>query len=513
MSTALHRWGLTAARHPVIVLAAWLLVALGVVGLLRTQTPSVSTTITLMTPTPALGLMIGLVVGISYALFIVHRYRRTTGTDKAEAVAQAVATAGRAVLFAGSTVVIVLLGLLVLRIGFVTTMAVTAAVTVMLAVALALSAVPALLALLPRPRPVSPTSAQPGRFDRAATSWMRVVTRHPWVTIGGVVVGLGALAVPAASLQLGMPWDAVAATGSDQRTTYDEVTDTLDEGANAPLLVVVQPTDGTVDLDQMQAWQQQLDTYDGVVSVRLMGAAPDHSLALFTVVSSTGPTDQATSDLVTTLRSTTLDGAESLDVTGMAAPDLDLTQRLADAIPVYVAIVAGLSLLVLVLVFRSVLLPVTATAGFLLSIGATMGLVVTAFSHQGWLVGVDRPGPILSFLPIMATGVLYGLAMNHQVFLGASVREAYLAGTDAREAIVVGFRNAGAVVVAAVVIMVSVFAGFVLSDDTTIRQLGFALSAGVLIDAFVVRMALVPAVLQVAGRSTWWFPGRRTVRS
>lgn len=470
------------------------------------------------TSTPALGLMLGLAVGIDYALFLVHKQRSLRsrlGLDPVEATARATATAGGAVLFAGSTVVIALLGLLTLGMGFVTTMAVTAAVTVALAVALGLTAVPALLGLVgsrgraPSHAPTADGAAHHGRFGRAAERWVRTVTARPAATITAVVIALGALAVPAAAMELGMPSGATAEPGSPSRVAYDGVTRTLGEGANAPLVVAVTPADPAGgDLDQLETWQGELGDRADVADVRLMGSSPDSGLVLFTVVPDGGPTDQATADLVTDLRDAELTGADAVGVTGLTALNIDLSSALAAAIPVYVVLVAGLSLVVLLLVFRSVVVPLAATAGFLLSIGATMGLVVAVFGHADLsrLVGVDRAGPMLSFLPIMATGILYGLAMDYQVFLGTSIREEHVHGAPARRAVVAGFHHASRVVVAAAVIMIAVFGGFVLSTDTTIRQFGFALSAGILIDAFLVRMTLVPAVLHLAGERAWWLP-------
>ncbi|MFK5646976.1 MMPL family transporter [Ornithinimicrobium sp. LYQ121] len=472
------------------------------------------------TSTPALGLMLGLAVGIDYALFIVHKQRSLQvrfGLDTIESTAHAVATAGGAVLFAGATVVIALLGLLTLGMGFVSTMAVTAAITVVLAVALALTALPALLGLLGRSRGraaaqhQAPPEPRHGRshFGRAAQRWITATTARPTLTIVLVVLALGALAVPASQMQLGMPSGAVSAPGSEQRTTYDAVSDALGEGANAPLIVALTPTDpDAVDQDRLEAWQAELADHEGAANVTLMGSSEDGSLVLYTVVPGAGPTDADTADLVHAVRSSEIADVEEVGVTGLTAINIDLSESLRRAVPVYLSLVALLSLVVLLLVFRSLVVPLAATGGFLLSIGATLGLVVTAFGNPDftWLVGVDRAGPVLSFLPIMATGILYGLAMDYQVFLGTSIREVYIHGGSAREAVVEGFHHASRVVVAAAVIMVSVFAGFVLSDDAMIRQFGFALSIGILIDAFLIRMTLIPAVLHLAGDHAWWLP-------
>ncbi|WP_420175635.1 MMPL family transporter [Luteococcus sp. OSA5] len=472
------------------------------------------------TATPAIGLMLGLAVGIDYALFLVHKQRslvRHAGVDEVEGVGRAVATAGGAILFAGATVVVALLGLLSLGIGFVSSMALVAALTVFIAVALALTAVPALLGLLvgsrrvPRSAAVDARQSLPGhRFGRLARGWIRLLTVRPLVTILVITLGLGALALPVRDLHLGMPSGAVAVPGSDSRRNYDVITQTLGEGANAPLVVTLRPQDAArVDQKRLLSWQADLAGRPSVADARLMGATRGHTLLVFAVTPTDGPDASSTSALVHQLRRDSPEGIASTGVTGLTALNLDLSDVLRAAIPTYLAIVLGLSLLILVLVFRSLVVPAAATLGFLLSIGAALGLTVLVFGtgSLGWLVGADRAGPILSFLPIMATGILYGLAMDYQVFLGTAIREEHVRGAAARQAVLDGFHHASRVVLAAAVIMVSVFAGFVLTDDTTIRQFGFALAVGILLDAFLVRMALMPAVLYLAGERAWWLPG------
>ena len=466
------------------------------------------------TSTPALGLMIGLAVGIDYALFVVHKHRALivgSGRTAREAVGEATGTAGSAVLFAGLTVVIALLGLLTLGIAFVTTMALTAATTVTLAVLIALTALPALLGLVGErvaSRRARERAQRPGRH-RIANGWVSGVTRRPWLTILGVVALLGLVAIPAPNLDLGMPSGAVAQAGSPQRTSYDAITDAFGEGSNAPLIVLAREPEATAfDQPKLLATQEALAEVEGVVDVALMGISPDSELAIYQVTPEGGPTDASTTELVTRLRAAPVGDVGLVGVTGLTAMNIDLSEVLADAIPVYVALVLVLSLVVLLVVFRSVFVPLAATFGFGLTMAAVAGLVVTVFSNPDWtwLVGVDRAGPILPFLPIMATGILYGLANDYQLFIGTSIREDHVHGADARAAIRSGFVHAGRVVVAAAVIMVSVFGGFVLSSDTTIRQFGFALSAGILIDAFLIRMALIPALLHLAGERAWWLP-------
>lgn len=482
---------------------------------------SLAGTITLTTATPALALMVGLAVGIDYALFIVNRQRRfilIDGLSAADATARAVATAGSAVVFAGSTVVIALTGLTVIGIGFLTTMALVAATTVALAVLIALTLLPSLLGLVgehicstkARARGQAITDSEEKRF---ASRWVGRITRRPWLTVIGVIVVLSVLAVPALSMTLGMPTGASEPAQSTSRQGYDAITRGFGEGFNAPLLVVAHPAaGGSFDQAGMSAVLSGLKKTSDVASVSLTGANSDRSLAVFTVIPQNGPDDAHTATLVRSLRaadSTVATGANvTIGVTGLTAINLDITDRMSQALPEYLLIIVGLSLLLLLLIFRSVIIPIKATAGFLLSIAATFG-VSTAVFQWGWLngiVGLDKGGPLLSFLPIMVTGILYGLAMDYQVFLVTSMRESHTHGMPAKRAIEHGFEHASRVVLAAAVIMVSVFASFIFSNDSMIKQFGFTLAIGIIIDAVIVRMTLIPAVMALLGESAWWLP-------
>lgn len=482
---------------------------------------SLGGTLTLTTATPALALMVGLAVGIDYALFILNRQRRfilIDGLSAADATAGAVATAGSAVVFAGSTVVIALVGLTVIGIGFLTTMALVAAATVTLAVLIALTLLPALLGLVgericsakARSRGKEITATEERKF---ASRWVEGITRRPWLTVIGVVVILSVFAVPALSMKLGMPTGASDTEQSTSRQGYDAITRGFGEGFNAPLLVVAQPVGGgSFDQAGIGAVVAGLKETSNVTSASLMGADPDRTLAVFSVIPEYGPDDERTAELVTSLRAAdaavAVDADVTLGVTGLTAINLDITDRMSEALPEYLLIIVGLSLLLLLLIFRSVIIPIKATAGFLLSIAATFG-VSTAVFQWGWLngiVGLDTGGPLLSFLPIMVTGILYGLAMDYQVFLVTSMRESHLHGMPARRAVIHGFEHASRVVLAAAVIMVSVFASFIFADDTMIKQFGFTLAVGIIIDAFIVRMTLIPAVMALLGEKAWWLP-------
>ncbi|WP_029111538.1 MMPL family transporter [Mycobacterium sp. URHD0025] len=473
--------------------------------------------------TAVLALMLGLAVGIDYAMFIVNRQRRLIidqGLSASEAAGRALGTAGSAVIFAGTTVVIALVALTVVGISLLTPMALAAAATVVVAVLAALTLLPALLGLVGERICSDKTrrtqSAENGANHRFATAWVGAVLRHRIpVAIGGVVIA-ALLALPALNMSMGLPAGASYNQGTPQRESYDVVSSHYGVGYNGPLVVVAEPAAGNAKLTTADL----VDTNDdlrrmaGVESVSLQKVSDNEEFALFSVVPSTGPTDDATAQLVRDIRAHTGPLAElhnvDLGVTGITAMGVDTTDRLADAVPLYIGVVVGLSLLVLLVVFRSIAVPVKATVGFLLSVLATFG-ATTALFQWGWfqqLFGLTATGPILSLLPIIVIGVLYGLAMDYQVFLVSSMKEAHVHGYRGDDAVTHGFTQASRVVVAAAVIMMSVFAGFVFNGDPMIKQIGFALAFGVLIDAFVVRMAIVPAVMSMLGEKAWWLPKR-----
>jgi RND superfamily putative drug exporter len=482
---------------------------------------ALSESIQLTTATPVLALMVGLAVGMDYALFIVNRQRRlilTQGLRAEEAASRALGTAGSAVLFAGLTVVIALVGLSVIGISFLTTMALVAAATVVLAVLIALTLLPALLGVVGERIASDKARAKGARLTEQehrglAHRWSSAVVRHPWLVVIGIVAALGAAAVPMAEMSLSMPNGSTANADTSERRSYDAITRGFGEGYNGPLVVVARPAEGdAIDKQDIGAITKGIAATPDVTAVSLMGADPDGSIAIFNVIPDQGPDDASTAALVDVLRSPGSSVAQnanvSLGVTGLTAVNIDISEKLAEVLPIYIAIIVVLSLLILLLVFRSIVIPIKATIGFLLSIGATFGLTTAVF-QWGWakeLFGFDTAGPILSFLPIMVTGILYGLAMDYEVFLVSSMREAHVHGHRGRDAIVHGFDQASRVVLAAAVIMVSVFSGFIFSDDPMIKQFGFALAAGILIDAFLVRMTLVPALMSILGRSAWWLP-------
>jgi putative drug exporter of the RND superfamily len=466
--------------------------------------------------TPMLATMIGLAVGIDYTLFILARYRTELHhtDDREEAVGISVGTAGSAVVFAGLTVLIALAALAVVRIPFLTTMGLAAAVTVLIAVLVALTLLPAVLGLLRskafagRVRRYSPRRDADGMIVNNGVRWARFVGRKPAAVALLAVVGLGALALPLKDLHLAFPTDSTAASDTTQRKASDLVADAFGPGRDAPLLVVVDARDA----DDPQAaygtvteWAAQ---QDDVANAQVVVTNEAGTGAQVLVTPSSGAEDTATQDLLESLR----DGQAGIEdqtdtrlgVTGLTAITTDVSERLSNALPIYLLVVIGLAFVLLMLVFRSVLVPLTATFGFLMSVLATLGITVAVF--QEGALGLMEGQPIVSFMPIFLIGLVFGLAMDYQVFLVTRMREAHVHGMSTREAVVDGFRNSARVVTAAAAIMISVFAAFILIDEPIIKSMGFALAIAVLFDAFVVRMALIPALMYLLGEKAWWLP-------
>jgi RND superfamily putative drug exporter len=468
----------------------------------------------LSSTTSILAAMLGLAVGIDYALFIINRYRQELrrGVDVPTAISRAVGTAGSAVVTAGLTVVIALVGLFVAGIPFLTQMGVAAGATIVVAVLIALTLVPAVLAFLGRralpkkQRDLPPVT----EVDDAAPStgffgrWAGGVTRHRVVALLAAVVALGVIAVPVASMRTTLVQAPPA--DSTQEKAQQLLADGFGAGINGPITVLFEGTDAAAVATSATPGIQGLDD---VVTVTPAIPNADGDAALLTVVPGSGPTSEATETLVADLRAqlADLDGVTA-SVTGQTAVSVDVASSLNSALPVYLALVVGLALVLLVLVFRSLLVPLVGVLGFLLTIGASLGATVAVF-QWGWLgalVNLEGTGPLISLTPILVIGILFGLAMDYQVFLVSRMHEAHAHGKAPVAAIRSGFRSAAPVVFAAALIMFSVFAGFVPAGDATIKSIGFALAIGVLVDAFVVRMVLVPAALALLGERAWWLP-------
>jgi putative drug exporter of the RND superfamily len=476
--------------------------------------------IDLSSNTTTLALMLGLAVAIDYALLIVSRYRQelALGRDGEQAAGRAVGTAGSAVVFAGLTVVIALAALFVVGVPFLTEMGLAAAFTVAVSVLIALTLLPALLGLA-GPRVAKGrsgqhrrTSEQDGGKPNFGLRWARAISRRPVIALLVGVIGLGVASIPALDLKLAMPDDSSYAPDTTQHKAYEMLAAGFGPGFNGPLAVLV---DGIDSSDPKAAAVQASDlitALPGVVSVSPAQFNEAGNTAVLTVIPTTGPGEQGTKDLVQAIRagSSSLHAATGADlmVTGQTAVSLDISQKLSDALLPYLAVVVGLAFVLLTLVFRSILVPLKATLGFLLSISATFGAVVAVF-QWGWLaglLGIEQTGPIMTLMPIFLIGIVFGLAMDYEMFLVTRMREEYAHGATPTDAVVRGFGHGARVVTAAAIIMTSVFAGFIFSPESFVKSIGFALGIAVLFDAFVVRMLIVQAVMTLLGHTAWWLP-------
>ena len=556
--------------------------------------------------TPVLAIMIGLAVGIDYALFILSRYRaERRRMDGPDAAGMAVGTAGSSVVFAGATVFTALFALLIARIGFLTAMGLAAAGTVAIAVLVSLTLIPAMLGLLGdkafngRIPGVAGNPTRKGKRRRGPTMgnrWVRLVQKVPGLAMALVVLSLGAMTAPVLQMELALPADTTSNPDTTQRKAADIMSEGFGPGVNGPFLAVVdahtvnadagalaplvdaqsQPepapapapapapeqdaAENAAPEEEMPEQPQQdqpaaepeiapaaevvdtsadaadnsspedkaalasfLYTADqlkglgGVKHAQIVGLSKDQRAAQIMVTPETAPTDAATVNVAHALRSATgeIEDATGTDIglTGLTAVQLDITERLEEAMAPYLAIVVGLAIVLLLLVFRSILVPLVAGLGFLLSVGGAFGLTVLVWQEGLWNL-VPAPGPLISFMPIFLIGVTFGLAMDYQVFLVTRMREhisRHPEGTGGRysavdEATITGFTQGARVVTAAAIIMISVFVAFINQPLPFIQIFGFALAAGVLFDAFFVRMTLVPATMFLMGRATWWMP-------
>ncbi len=507
--------------------------------------------VTITSTGPLLAIMLGLAVGVDYALFIVSRHQDQVrhGMTPEESIPRAVATAGSAVAFAATTVIIALTGLAVARIPFLTVTGVAAAVAVATAAVVALTLTPALLGLIGwkvvrrkhRPRPAHAATPDEPQDDgeeatedeeRAETAppsdppgpgsdgeprgffgrWVAVVTRWPPVTVVLVTAALALVAVPATGLRLALPDAGSLAEGEPGRVAYDLIDEHFGPGYNGPLLLtgsVIRSTDPVTLVDDIAA---DIAGIPGVVAVPLATPNPTGDTAVIQVVPSGAPDSVETEDVVHALRAKhdeyQADYGVDLSVTGATALGIDISTTLGSAVIPFGVLVVGLSLVLLAMVFRSIVVPVTAALGYALSIAAAFGITSLVFM-DGWLQGplnVAHLGSVISFMPIILMGVLFGLAMDYEVFLVSRMREDYVHRGDPHAAVHRGFAASARVVTAAAIIMGFVFAGFIPSGNSSIQPIAVGLTSGVLIDAFIVRMVLIPALLTWFGRAAWWFP-------
>lgn len=559
---------------------------------------------TINATTPVLAIMLGLAVGIDYALFIINKYRTCLleGYSYQDAAARALGKAGTAVVYAASTVVIALAALSIVNIPFMTNMGLVGAGSIAIAAIVALTLIPALLGLTGKhivgrktrklveaaqAKKTRDTAIDHVRKDSIWYKWGAFISRWPVPILVAAIALIAVIALPVRDLQLGLPTDQYAAPSSTERKGYDLLTKGFGVGFNGPLTVVVEdmPEVSQADKDAVRATamaeyekqvsaasattqaafqakaaaattpeeqyalqqeiaaataageqqkvaalaqiDSQVEQYAkyvqlqkvaseiaklGNVEAALPALVTDNGTAgIVQVIPKSAPADQATKDLITKLRDSatqrdvTNSDTSSLAVTGSTALQEDISAKLAAALPQYLAIVVGLSLIILIIAFRSIVVPLKATLGFLLSVAAMFGAMVAVF-QWGWFGITDAPGPIVSFIPIISIGILFGLAMDYEFFLVSGMHEANSKTDDAKKAVVQGFAVGSKVVTAAAIIMISVFGGFITNHDITIRAMGFGLAIGILIDAFIVRMTIVPAIMTLLGKASWWLP-------
>ena len=515
---------LVAAGLP--LLTAVVGVAFGLMGV----TAATGFTDSINSMTPTLASMIGLAVGIDYALFILSRFRselidhinghdltpkqlstrlrEISREDRAHLAGLAVGKAGSAVVFAGLTVLIALAALTIVNISFLSAMALAAAATVAVAVLVAITLLPAILGLVgtrvfsvtapfvtaPDPEQEKPTMG---------LRWIRQVRSQPLVFLGAGVLVLILLAIPAMNLRLSMPTDGVTEPGSPRRVAYEMTEEAFGPGRNSPMIAVVDAT-STPEDQRMQSFGaavEKLQGTDGVSNAQIIALNDAQDTAQVLITPEYGATDERTSDLLHDLRN----NADNYKITGVGPMFKDISQRLNNALLPYLAVVLSLAFVLLMLVFRSIWVPLIATLGFALTVAATFGLTVLIW-QQGFAGLVSDPQPLISFLPIMLVGIVFGLAMDYQVFLVSRMREGYVHGKTAGNAVANGFKHGARVVTAAALIMISVFAAFMLIDEKFIVVMGFALAVAVFFDAFIVRMTIIPATMFLLDDRAWRLP-------
>ena len=515
---------LVAAGLP--LLTAVVGVAFGLMGV----TAATGFTDSINSMTPTLASMIGLAVGIDYALFILSRFRselidhinghdltpkqlstrlrEISREDRAHLAGLAVGKAGSAVVFAGLTVLIALAALTIVNISFLSAMALAAAATVAVAVLVAITLLPAILGLVgtrvfsvtapfvtaPDPEQEKPTMG---------LRWIRQVRSRPLVFLGAGALVLILLAIPAMNLRLSMPTDGVTEPGSPRRVAYEMTEEAFGPGRNSPMIAVVDATSTPEDqrIQNFGAAVEKLQGTDGVNNAQIIALNDAQDTAQVLITPEYGATDERTSDLLHDLRN----NADNYKITGVGPMFEDISQRLNDALLPYLAVVLSLAFVLLMLVFRSIWVPLIATLGFALTVAATFGLTVLIW-QQGFAGLVSDPQPLISFLPIMLVGIVFGLAMDYQVFLVSRMREGYVHGKTAGNAVAHGFKHGARVVTAAALIMISVFAAFMLIDEKFIVVMGFALAVAVFFDAFIVRMTIIPATMFLLDDRAWRLP-------
>jgi RND superfamily putative drug exporter len=499
-----------AAGLPVITAVFAVGTTLGIIVLASHQ-------FTIASYSPYVMTLVGLGVGIDYALLIFARYRTelVKGVAPDQAARGALDAAGRTVLFAGCTVIIALLGLVALGLGALRGMALSVALTVLLTMLASLTLLPALLAIFGKRFARQFTErarkrAAKGRAEEGARwrAWGQAVQRRPWAALVVPVVALGALTVPVADLRLGLADAGNDPEGTTSRVAYDLLAEGFGPGFNGPLVIVAEGDQGGDAVRAAQAAADTLGDTPGIAMVNAPFPTEDGAAATVIAVPKTAPQDTATKELVHRLRDDVLpEVTERTGVTylvgGATASVVDFSDSIEGRMPLFVVIVIGLSVVLLMAVFRSVLIPLKAAVLNLLSVGAALGAVALVFQH-GWF-GAE-PGPIEAFLPTMIFAIVFGLSMDYEIFLVSRMREEWLRSKDAAKAVREGLAHTGAVVTAAGAVMIVVFGAFMLSQDRMLRQFGFGLAVAIFIDAVIIRCLILPAAMRLMGRHAWWLP-------
>lgn len=515
------------------IIAAGMPIVVAVIGLAAGQmlVLMVALFMDVATFSPTLSAMIGLGVGIDYALFVLNRYRQAVlvGHPPKQAALEAVNTAGRAVLFAGSTVIVALLGLFILRIGFFNGLALASAVTVFMVMLSALWLLPATLSLLGTKALALrlPWGTKPGEGKPEGLKWAKYghsIQRKPWLFAAISLIVVGILAIPTFSLRLGFADASGAAEGSPTRVAYDLTAEGFGPGVNGPFIAALE-LENPGDLAEYGEAVTVLENTPGVAATNPssamlplleltgQGFSPDGSVGAVFIYPETAPQDEATDALLTQLREVTapelkLTTGTTMFVGGSLAVTSDFTGVLVDALPLFLLIVVSLGFIALMILFRSLVVPLTAALTSLLSFAAATGITVAVF-QWGWfnsILGVSGTGPIFPFLPIMVFAILFGLSMDYQVFLVSRMREEWDHTGDNNSAVRRGLAGSGKVVVIAAAIMASVFIAFIPTPENTIKLFGVALGSAVLIDAFIVRLVFIPAIMSIIGKANWWVP-------
>jgi RND superfamily putative drug exporter len=482
---------------------------------------AVASVVTIASASTTVALMLGLSCGIDYGLFILSRHRTNllNGMTPEESVPLAMGTAGSAVVFAALTVIIALCGLTVVGIPFLAVMGLAAAASVTVALLIALTLLPAMLGFAgPNVATFTRLPLLGARAERVArrsaadpdspagAGWARFVVRHRVLMLIGGIAVLGVLAIPATQIRLGLPSGASQPAGNTQRQAYDLTTESFGAGFNGPLLIVAQNVRTPADTQQIAG---ALDKLPDVAQVA--PATTQNGISLIRLIPESGPSDPATATLVHTIRDhrTAIEGQTGAHILvgGTTASNIDVSAKLSAALPIFLIVVAGLAFILLTFAFRTILVPATSILGFLLSMAAALGAQVAMF-QWGWgqhIFGIT-PAATISFLPIIMLAIIFGLSSDYEVFVVSRIKEGYTKNGDARRAVQRGTGLSARVVTAAAMIMFSIFVAFMFTSDPTIKAFGFSFAAGVFLDAFVVRLTLVPAVMAIVGSRIWYHP-------